>query len=279
MEFSFYLVPGFETLRDHLAARFSRPRLAAWMAASGLAPWLIYTTATGEFRWLALLALSGIVTALCFWFVALRASPAADIGFLLLVLAIALSNIVPRLYPSPVPQHVEVLGHLMLIRTSVMSMLALRGIRGTGFGFLPTEREWVIGLRYFFFFLPVGIPLAVWLGMVRFNWEWVQLWKCLLVFAGMLWVVALSEEFFFRGLLQQWLTRWTGSPGAALLLASLVFGLCHLPFRMFPNWKLALLASIAGVFYGRAYQRAGGIRAPMVSHALVATAWRVLLAG
>ena len=96
-------------------------------------------------------------------------------------------------------------------------------------------------------------------------------------FFGMLWVVALSEEFFFRGLLQRWLSEWLRSERGGLVVASVLFGLAHLPFRSFPNWRFALLAAVAGLFYGRAYLKAGGIRAAMVAHALVNTVWRVLL--
>ncbi|HVX67819.1 MAG TPA: CPBP family intramembrane glutamic endopeptidase, partial [Bryobacteraceae bacterium] len=85
-------------------------------------------------------------------------------------------------------------------------------------------------------------------------------------FLGMLWVVALREEFFFRGLLQPWL---------GLIATSLLFGSVHLPFRDFPNWRFAVLAAVAGVFYGLAYRSARSVRAAMVTHALVNTAWRV----
>ena len=95
-------------------------------------------------------------------------------------------------------------------------------------------------------------------------------------FLGILWVVALSEEFFFRGLLQQWMTQWTGSAAAGLAGTSIVFGAVHLGFRGFPNWKFAVAAATAGWFYGRAYQQARSIRASMVTHALVVTLWRAL---
>ncbi|MGA2135939.1 MAG: CPBP family intramembrane glutamic endopeptidase, partial [Bryobacteraceae bacterium] len=88
------------------------------------------------------------------------------------------------------------------------------------------------------------------------------------------WIVALPEEFFFRGLLQQWLTQWTGKPALALVGASILFGAAHLGFRAFPNWKFALAAAVAGWFYGRAYQQAQSIRAGMLTHALVVTLWR-----
>ena len=100
------------------------------------------------------------------------------------------------------------------------------------------------------------------------------LWKIAATFVGVLWVVALSEEFFFRGLLQQWIGEWTGRPALGLAAASIVFGAVHLGFRAFPNWKFALAAAVAGWFYGRAYRQAQSIRASMVTHALVVTLWR-----
>ena len=106
-------------------------------------------------------------------------------------------------------------------------------------------------------------------------------WRTLAVlvgtFCGILWVVALSEEFFFRGVLQQALSRLTKSNVAGLVFASVAFGVVHLPFRHFPNWRFSILAGVAGLFYGIAYMRANSIRAAMVTHALVVTVWRVLL--
>jgi membrane protease YdiL (CAAX protease family) len=91
----------------------------------------------------------------------------------------------------------------------------------------------------------------------------------------MLWVVALGEEFFFRGLLQQWVSKWLSSDWAGLVIASILFGSVHLAFRAFPNWRFAAVAAVAGVFYGLAFRRAKSIRASMVTHALAATTWKV----
>ncbi|HSW50790.1 MAG TPA: CPBP family intramembrane glutamic endopeptidase, partial [Bryobacteraceae bacterium] len=73
----------------------------------------------------------------------------------------------------------------------------------------------------------------------------------------------------------QWLSRALGNQVAGLILTSIAFGLVHLPFRSFPNWRFALIAAVAGLFYGRAYSQAGGIRAAMITHALVNTTTRV----
>src|ERR1022692_3060688 len=133
--------------------------------------------------------------------------------------------------------------------------------------------EWKIGLRHFGYFLVAGIPLAWATRLVRLG-PGMPMWKIAATFVGVLWVVALSEEFFFRGLLQQWMVRWTGRPAWALAGASILFGAVHLGFRGFPNWRFALAAAVAGWFYGRAYQQTQSIRASMVTHALVVTLWR-----
>jgi membrane protease YdiL (CAAX protease family) len=89
-------------------------------------------------------------------------------------------------------------------------------------------------------------------------------------------VTALSEEFAFRGLLQQWLAHWTGKPRLALAVASLLYGAAHLSVRSFPNWRVAVVTTVLGWFCGVAYQKTGSIRASMVTHALVATMGRTM---
>ena len=68
----------------------------------------------------------------------------------------------------------------------------------------------------------------------------------------MLWGVALSGEFFFRGLLRQWIGDWTGSAIAGLILASIVFGSAHLGAPTFPDWRCATVAGILGLVCGLA---------------------------
>jgi membrane protease YdiL (CAAX protease family) len=91
----------------------------------------------------------------------------------------------------------------------------------------------------------------------------------------MLWVVSLAEEFFFRAFLQRVIARGTHSETVGLLAAAALFGLAHLPFRKFPNWRLAIVAGALGIFCGLSLLRARSVRASMVTHALVATTWRM----
>jgi uncharacterized protein len=121
--------------------------------------------------------------------------------------------------------------------------------------------------------------LAYWaLGLFQLRAHPLNVLQALGVFLGVLWFVALSEEFFFRGLLQQWLERWTGNASAALIAASVIFGSAHLGFhRIFPNWRWAIVAGILGVFLGLAWRKARSVQASMVTHALIVTVWKVFL--
>lgn len=172
-------------------------------------------------------------------------------------------------YPPAGELRMEFLGQLMWIRTTVITVLRDLEPEGVNFGFWPQAREWKTGILYFVLMMPVALGLAWATGFAQpalpeGPWTWTAA-RAAAAFFGILWVVALSEEFFFRGLLQ---------PRIGLWAASALFGLAHLGFREFPNWRFALIAAAAGVFYGLAYRAGGGIRASMVTHALAVTAWR-----
>jgi membrane protease YdiL (CAAX protease family) len=84
--------------------------------------------------------------------------------------------------------------------------------------------------------------------------------------------VALPEELFFRGLLQNLLE--TRLPRRyALVLAAAIFGLSHYIHGAVFNWRYVILAAIAGWFYGRAWRSGRRIGASAISHTLVDTVW------
>jgi len=275
-EASFYLVPGFESVRAAIERRWRPPELALGMIASALAPYCAYTIPTDTFHWAGVGLLVSLAAAACFCYLSLPKNGYTDSLFLVFMAAVVLSGCFSAIYPSPAHGvRLEILGQMMWTRTGVMVMLSFRRVEGVGFGFVPSRAEWAIGARNFLYFLPAGLPLALAIGLVRFRPAPLEWWQAagvaLGTFLGMLWVVALAEEFFFRGLVQQWLGKALDSRTAGLILASIAFGLVHLPFRAFPNWRFALVAAVAGLFYGRAYFQAGGIRAAMITHALVNT--------
>jgi len=276
IEYVFYLVPGFTRLREWLSAEAPLRPLALGFAISALAPYLVYSLATGQFHFVAASRLAAVVLVISFWYILRPPTAAADLALLALIASVLVTRFFKQIYTSSVPG-VEILGHLMLIRLAASVLLILREVEGTGFGFLPEAKEWIIGLQYFLYFIPVGAALWLGLRLGPFKTSPALLALAPLQFLGWLWVVALGEEFLARGLLQRWIADWTGRPALALTLASSAFGLSHLWFREFPNWKWAVVTTALGWFCGKAYNHAGGIRASMVTHALVVTTWKTLL--
>jgi membrane protease YdiL (CAAX protease family) len=280
-EGSFYFAMGFSEVRESAARCWTTPAVAAGLTGSALAPYLVYTLPLGLFHWRAALLLLCLASAACAWFLLLPRNRFTDAGFIMLMAGVKLSGAFGLIYPDAAPRvDLTILGFLMWIRLGVMAALEFRGARGVGFGFWPGRKEWLIGCREYIYFLPLGLTLALATGLVRYRPMGASLWQWPFaaagVFLGMLWVVALAEEFFFRGLLQRWLGDWSGSTSVGWVVAAVAFGLVHLPAGAFPNWRYALLAAIAGLFYGRAYQASGGIRAAMVAHALTNTTIQML---
>lgn len=212
--------------------------------------------------------LLGLVLIPSLWFAVLPRNRWLDLTFIAAMAIVMLSPGFSGLYAA---SKADALGKAMWVRTGMIAVLHLGKEPDLNFGFWPTREEWRIGAREFLYLLPVigvvGLLISYW--KLPVNPDWVKnALSGLGMFIGSLWFVALWEEFFFRGLIQ----RWLGLPVAALL-----FGLAHLPFRGFPNWKFALLAMCAGVFYGRAFRAAGSVRAGMVTHALTNATWVFLM--
>src|ERR1700687_54483 len=173
LEYAFYLLPGFSELRIWLSDRVPVRLLALYLALSALAPYLLYSLATGQFRVQSGVRLAALVLAISFWYVWQRPTPTADLTILALIVAPLIAKLFFRqIYTSPVSSPADVeraisyLGHLMLIRLTVSVMLMLREVEGTGFGFWPTVKEWGVGFRYFAFYLPVGLALSAGLRML-----------------------------------------------------------------------------------------------------------------
>jgi len=254
--------------------------VAVCLIPGAVAPYTLAALAMRSFSWHSLLAIAALAFVAAFWYVVLPHRTVVDILFLIFIAGVWLSRAIPPLYPTTsTALPVGLLGQLMWFRTGLFAILSVRRMKNIGFGFWPAAREWKIGALYFAALAPVVAPLGWWIHFARphlhyAGWQRTTLIGLATLF-GVLWVVALGEEFFFRGLLQQWMTAWLRNDWAGLLVASMLFGSVHLWYRPFPNWRIAALAAVAGVFYGMAYRQARSIRASMVTHALTVTAWRL----
>jgi len=280
LELCFYLAPGFAGARKKFDALGSKPLRAALLSASAVLPYLIEALRTGSFQWTHFVELLAAVLVAAFWYAWTPPGLLPDLLFLAFMAAVYLSRPFDHIYGHPSP-HVPlaILGQLMWIRVGLMAVLSLRGLEDARFGFVPSPQDWRVGVQHYLYFLPVGAALGYWERFARFHPQQLEWWKfaALLVatFAGILWVVALAEEFFFRAFLQQVLARRLHSETVGLLTASVLFGLAHLPFRKFPNWRVAIIGGVLGLFCGLALIKARSVKASMVTHALVVTTWRM----
>ncbi len=84
---------------------------------------------------------------------------------------------------------------------------------------------------------------------------------------------ALPEEILFRGLIQNCIAQRFGAGTETLLVSALIFGCAHLdngPGPL-PNWRYMILATIAGLAYGKVFEKSSSIFASAGLHALVDT--------
>jgi membrane protease YdiL (CAAX protease family) len=281
LEAALYVLFCTEAFRSRVLSRRSGAQIAGLCLTTAPVSYLLYTVPLWLFSFESLAYLMVMAAVASFWHVFLPRSGVADLGYLLLMACPVLFKLFEPIYPDPaerVPMHI--LGLLMWYRIGIVAVLCIRRMEGIGFGLVPKAREWRIGLLHYMLFLPAGYVVAQQLQFIRpdFQFSPALIGRALLTFAGALLVLAAAEEFFFRGLLQQMLSRTARNRWLGLVLCSVIFGAAHLAFRdAFPNWRMALLATLAGLFYGHAYQRAGSVRAAMVTHALVVATWRVFL--
>jgi hypothetical protein len=142
--------------------------------------------------------------------------------------------------------------------------------------------DWKIGLRELLFFTPPVLILGLALGFIHPHRSslfgnpagnlagvgWAALrWVAIFFFT------AVPEELFFRAWVQNLLERRVGRR-AALGIASVVFGLSHFNKRSAHfNWRYVLLATIAGIFYGRAWREQRRVPASAITHTCVDWIW------
>lgn len=175
------------------------------------------------------------------------------------------------------PPHLSLIGKLTLLDAGLYGFLAVRQLRGVGFDLRLRLRDWKIGLREFVFYLPIAVPMGLALGFLHLHHG---LERPLLV--APIWIftfvgVALPEEIFFRGWMQNLLERRLGR-ATALIVTACLFGLSHFNKRALHfNWRYVVLAAIAGIFYGRAWRNDRRIAASAITHATVDTVWGALL--
>ena len=180
-----------------------------------------------------------------------------------------------RVFPYP-PPLTHVLTILMALSTGVAAFVLLRRLEGVGYA-IDWRRgfAWIVAL-YFMIFAAIAIPIGIRMHFLAFAPSLHRGPFLPLTALGILFFTAWPEEFLFRGILQNLLSRTMKNEWAGLAVTSVIFGLSHIFHAPYPNWKYVLLATIAGLFYGHAWMRTRSLVPGVLIHAFVDISWHIL---
>jgi len=182
------------------------------------------------------------------------------------------------------PQDLYVFRPIFCVLVGGYVFMVLRNLEGVGFRLIWKWRDITYALLNLVAFSIVAIPTGIALDFIHphaaaafTHFRSLGLaGNFFFLFFGTYLSVAIPEELLFRGILQNLLVRTIrkGPPGLyGLLIASVVFGASHLHHAPVPNWRYAILATIAGIFYGNVYRTRHRLCASALTHALVDTIW------
>lgn len=240
-------------------------------------PYLAYAAGTGDFQWIALGRLLLVAGVPLLLYSALPVGNAARFNWQDLVVAIWLVAVVLGLQRVwNVPANLEFLGRMFVAAVGAICWTAVRPVPGLGWELRGSRETLLAAARNFLYFAVIAVPLGFALRFTAWNPRWHGWGQFGAGYLELFLFVAVLEELFFRGFLQNLLERSLQSRWVGQLISSVIFGLFHILHAPFPNWRYVVLASIAGWFYGAAY-RSGGLLSSMLVHAAVDNLWRTLL--
>jgi hypothetical protein len=177
-------------------------------------------------------------------------------------------HLLPTL-PVPAPGGYDA-SRLVGLVAGLYFFLVARPLDGVGYRWSLTRRDGATAVVAFLIYASIALPVGF--GTHFITWNPRAASPALLLQPLIIYLVtAVPEEFLFRGLIQNLLSRWLSVP-LGLVIASVIFGLSHLP-----DPRYAVLATIAGVAYGYVYVRTGKVTASAITHALVDAVWVILL--
>jgi uncharacterized protein len=182
-----------------------------------------------------------------------------------------------RWFEGAWPAHLAVFNKMLLLDAGIYGFVLIRELGGTGFDLRLRGKDVCIGLRECALYTPIALALGLGLGFLHLRSGWPGILPIAGAWLYTFFFIAVPEELFFRGWLQNLLEKRLGRYGALLVTACL-FGLAHFNKRAAHfNWRYVLLAALAGIFYGRAWRAQRRVGASAVTHATVDAIWSLWL--
>jgi uncharacterized protein len=243
-----------------------------------LVPYLIFSIPRGEFRWACAIPFFGIPVGIATLFEFLTPQAILNTRANLCwqdVIALGAVGLpvefgwISRSFPH---SGLSALPKLLLVDAALYAFLVVRRLEGSGYDFWPRLRDLAIGLRECGFFAPIAIVLGIWLRFITPHGGMPSVATASAALLITFFFVAIPEELFFRGLLQNLLEPRVGYR-VSLLITAIIFGLSHFNKPHSFNWRYVLLATISGIFYGRAWHDRHRILTSATTHTLVDVIW------
>lgn len=253
--------------------------LAILMPFALLIPYLILAFGTGTFSYLALAKLSAYITVPTFLLLPDRRYSAESASWRDFAAMLSLGLPVSAGWLSHIwiwPEDIYIFRPIFCVCVGAYAFLVIRNLKDSGYKLLFKKGDLTEGGVNFLAFIILAIPLGLVLHFIHPHARHVSVFTFLVDFVGVYLTVAIPEEFLFRGILQNLLVK-TFKPSHhgrnGLLVAAAIFGLSHLHHAPMPNWRYAIMATVAGIFYGNAWRVQRRTSASAFTHALVDTAW------
>jgi membrane protease YdiL (CAAX protease family) len=238
-------------------------------------PYVLVSLSQNIFRWQWFALYAGLPVVVA-WLLeqAARADPEQRgdwrDGIILLAFGLAVDL---RWFDHAWPTGLRALNELLLVDIGLYGFQAILQLSGTGFDLHLRWSDWKSGLRELLFFTPLVLTLGWALGFIHPHANFPSVGSAALRWVLIFFFTAVPEELFFRGWVQNLLERRVGRR-IALVIASVLFGLSHFNKRSAHfNWRYVLLATMAGIFYGRAWREHRRVAASTVTHASVDWLW------
>jgi uncharacterized protein len=242
-------------------------------------PYVLVACATGTFRWgwFVLYALLPPAVSLLLWHAGkIDPGQKGTWGDFLVLATLGLA-VDLRWFEPAWPARLTFINKILLLDAGIYGFLAVRKLNAVGFDLRLRWSDVGIALRELLLYTPIALVLGLSLGFLHLHASWPQIPRLVGAFVFTFFFIAVPEELFFRGWLQNLLERRMGRY-PALWLTTGLFGLSHWNKRAVHfNWRYVLLAALAGIFYGRAWRQERRVGAAAITHASVDTIWSLWL--
>jgi membrane protease YdiL (CAAX protease family) len=258
--------------RMPLSARMATPALLC-------VPYAMVAISYGQFRWdwFVLYLLLPVFISLLLYRASLADPEQRGSWRDFLILAVLGLAVDLRWFESAWPLRFGVFNKMLLLDAGIYGFLAIRRLSGVGFDLRLRLADLRVGGRELAIYAPIAIVLGLALGFLHVHAYIPSVSHAVLGWIFTFLFIAVPEELFFRGWMQNLLERRVGARWA-LVITAVLFGLSHFNKRALHfNWRYVLLAALAGVFYGRAWHQQRRVGASAVTHASVDTLWSLWL--